>query len=151
MKTQPNRGFGGLECSKPRILRGLRGSRTMNFEAPETRNHVFYVVLEHFGLKNRSPGASGRPPEAPRKPRRLPGGSQGAPEAENSVKIAYLHMFYVCFKWCSFCFPFRPYPRHRKTRTSGTGATSILRCDWSSRKRTSAKCSLLGPRGARTS
>ena len=57
LKMQPNRGFGGLECSKPRILRGFRGSQTMVFEAQETRNHVFYVVLEHFGLENRSPRA----------------------------------------------------------------------------------------------
>ena len=30
---------------KPRIFRGFRGSRTMVCEAPEMRNHMFYVVL----------------------------------------------------------------------------------------------------------
>ena len=37
----------------------------------------------------------GGPPEAPRKPRRPPGGSQEAPEAENSAKTTYLHVFCV--------------------------------------------------------
>ncbi len=93
-KTQPNRGFGGSAASKPRILRGFGGSGTLVFEARETRNLVIYAVLEHFGLKNRSPEASGRLPEAPGSPRRPPGGSQEAPEAGNTVKHTYLHVFY---------------------------------------------------------
>ena len=57
----------------------------MVFEARETGNLVIYVVLKQFGLKIRSPEASGRLPGAPGSPRRPPGGSQEAPEAGNHV------------------------------------------------------------------
>ena len=66
----------------------------MVFEARETRNLVIYVVLKQFGLKIRSPEASGRLPGAPGSPRRPPGGSQEAPEAGNTVKTTYFHVFY---------------------------------------------------------
>ena len=41
-KTQPNRGFGGPEGAKARILRGLRGCRTMVSEA--SRRETTYLT-----------------------------------------------------------------------------------------------------------
>ena len=40
-KTQPNRGFGGPEGAKSRILRGLRGCRTMVSEASRRETTYF--------------------------------------------------------------------------------------------------------------
>ena len=65
----------------------------MVFEALETRNHVFYMVLEHFGLGNHSPGASGRPPEGPRGP----GGRQEAPRRPRRPHIAPKQRIYTYF------------------------------------------------------
>ena len=79
----------------------------------------------------------------PRGPRNTPGRTQEGPKkGPGGQNVCILHVFYVCFTSCSFCSLFRPCKRHRKTRTSATGTTAILRFGWSSRKRTSAKCSL---------
>ena len=115
------------------------------------------------------PEGQNEPPEAPgadvinmsrfchpkvpaRGPRNTPGRTQeGSKKGPRGQKVCILLVFYVCFTSCSFCSLFRPCKRHRKTRTSATGTTTILRFGWSSRKRTSAKCSLFWPRGAITS
>ena len=89
-KTQPNRGFGGSEASKSRNLRWFGGSGTMVLSLRRRETTYFTWFWSILGSKI-DPGG---PPEAPRKPRRPPGGSQEAPEAENSAKTTYLHVFY---------------------------------------------------------
>ena len=90
-KTQPNRGFGGSEASKSRNLRWFGGSGTMVLSLRRRETTYFTWFWSILGSKI-DPGG---PPEAPRKPRRPPGGSQEAPEAENSAKTTYLHVFCV--------------------------------------------------------
>ena len=90
-KTQPNRGFGGSEASTLRNLRWFGSSGTMVLRLRRRETTYFTWFWDIWGSKIDPRG----PPEAPRKPRRPPGGSQEAPEAENSAKTAYLYVFYV--------------------------------------------------------
>ena len=69
---QPNRGFGGSEAPKPRILRWFGGSETVFFglEAVEPR------ILRRKSLPGGLREASGGALEAPEAARRLPIGAK---------------------------------------------------------------------------
>ena len=74
-KTQPNRGFGGMEGAKARILRGLRGCRTMVSEACR-REATYFTWFGGIFARESLPGGlrktSGGSPEAPEAATRAP-------------------------------------------------------------------------------
>ena len=74
-KTQPNRGFGGPENAKARILRGFRGCRTMVSEASR-RETTYFTWFGDIFARESLPGGlrktSGGSPEAPEAARRAP-------------------------------------------------------------------------------